>query len=264
MAASPYALLVASLVLLAPSARAVSMCPNQPIRLAFYDSGLFYYQGKGVDVDLVKELQRRTSCTFETSVLPRVRAYTLLENGQLDIVMAAVESPARNAFAYFTPYLQQRFVVIIPRSVAAEKTTLAGFTADPRLHFGKVRGVSYGLPRDRWTEHLAEAGRLQIAPNPDIAYRMLQGGRFSAFFAIPLQYEKELADRGLRDQMTIVDWFPSEPPTPRNLALSRKNFTPAQLVAWSALVKTLRTDGAMQGILQRYLTPAEAARAIPK
>lgn len=128
----------------------------------------------------------------------------------------------------------------------------------------KVRGVSYGLPRDRWTEQLAEAGRLQIAPNPDIAYRMLQGGRFSAFFAIPLQYEKELADRGLRDQMTIVDWFPSEPPTPRNLALSRKNFTPEQLAAWNTLVKTLRTDGAMQAILQRYLTPAEAARAIPK
>lgn len=243
---------------------AADLCPDQPIRLAFYESGLFYYDGQGVDVELVKELRRRTGCTFETSVLPRVRAYTLLENGQIDIVMAAVENPARNAFAYFAPYLQQRFLAVIPRSVPPEKTTLAAFTADPSLHFGMVRGVSYGVPRDKWTEQMMAAGRVQIAPTPAIAYRMLEGGRFSALFAIPLQYEKELTDRGLRDQMVIVDWFPHEPPTPRNLALSRKNFTPEQLAAWNALAKTLRTDGTMQAILQRYITPAEAARSIPR
>lgn len=264
MPTPPYALLLAGLGLLSPVVRAAGLCPDRPIRLVFYESGLFYSDGKGVDVDLVEELRRRSSCTFETSVLPRVRAYTLLANGQVDIVMAAVENPARNGYAYFTPYLQQRFAAVIPRSVPVEKTTLAGFTADPGLHFGMVRGVSYGAPRDRWTAQMTTAGRVQIAPSPAIAYRMLQGGRFSALFAIPLQYEKELKDRGLRDQMTIVDWFPHEPPTPRNLALSRKSFTPRQLAAWNALASTLRTDGTMQTILQRYLTPAEAAKAIPK
>lgn len=264
MATPPTALLLACLGLLSPCAQAAGMCPKQPIRLTFYESGLFYYEGKGVDVDLVKELQRRSGCAFALSVLPRVRAYTLLENGQVDIVMAAVENPDRKVYAHFAPYLQQRFAAVIPRSVPAEKTSLAGFTADPSLHFGMVRGVSYGVPRDQWTAQMLAAGRVQIAPTPAIAYRMLQGGRFSALFAIPLQYEKELRDRGLREQMTIVDWFPQEPPTTRNLALSRKSFTPEQLAAWSALAKTLRTDGTMQTILRRYLTPTEAAKAIPK
>lgn len=264
MATPPHALLLAGLGLLSPPLWAAGMCPDRPIRLAFYDSGLFYYQGQGVDVDLVKELQHRTSCTFETSVLPRVRAYTLLENGQIDIVMAAVENPARNTYAYFVPYLQQRFAAVIPRSVPAAKTTLAGFTADPSLHFGMVRGVSYGVPRDRWTEQMVAAGRVQVAPSPAIAYRMLQGGRFSALFAIPMQYEKELADRGLREQMIVVDWFPQEPPTNRNLAMSRKSFTPKQLAAWTTLGKTLRTDGTMQTVLQRYLTAAEAAKSVPR
>jgi len=264
MATPSYTLLLASLGLLSPSAWAAGLCPQQPIRLAFYESGLFYYEGKGVDVDLVKELRRRSGCKFELSVLPRMRAYTLLENGQIDIVMAAVENPQRNTYAYFTPYLQQRFAAVIPRSVPASKTSLAAFTADPSLHFGMVRGVSYGVPRDKWTSQMTAAGRVQIAPTPAIAYRMLQGGRFSALFAIPMQYEKELKDRGLRDQMTIIDWFPQEPPTTRNLALSRKRFTTEQLAAWNALVKTLRSDGTMQAVLQRYLTPAEAAKAMPK
>ncbi|SDH02116.1 MULTISPECIES: hypothetical protein [unclassified Duganella] len=190
MATPPYALLLASLGLLSPSAWAAGLCPQQPIRLAFYESGLFYYEGKGVDVDLVKELQRRSGCM--------------------------------------------------------------------------VRGVSYGVPRDKWTTQMTAAGRVQIAPTPAIAYRMLQGGRFSALFAIPMQYEKELKDRGLRDQMTIIDWFPQEPPTTRNLALSRKRFTTEQLAAWNALAKTLSSDGTMQAILQRYLTPSEAAKAMPK
>lgn len=256
----------ASILLLAglASGAAASPCLERPIRLAYYESGLFYAQGKGVDVDVVAELKRRSSCRIEAMVVPRARAYALLEAGQMDIVMASVENPARSLYAFFSPYLQQRFITVVSRTVPAAQTTLEGFTAAPALHFGMLRSVSYGEPRDAWTRRMMAQGRMQIAPTPAIAYGMLQAGRFSALFAIPLQYEKELADRGMRDQVTLVDWFPQSPPTARNLALSRKTFSAEQLKAWDALVRTMRGDGAMLTILQRYLTPAEAAKAVPK
>jgi len=243
-------------------ALAANLCLGHPIRLAYYESGLFYYQGKGVDVDLVQELKRRSSCAMETSIMPRVRAYMLLEAGEIDIVVAAINTPSRARYAYFAPYLQQRFATIIHPDVPRAKATLDAFTADPSLHFGVVRGVNYDTPRDNWIEHISTERRLEIAPNPAILYRMFKGNRLAALFSIPLQYEKELQDIGLRDQVHIVDWFPNQPPTTRNLALSRHNFNGDQLEAWSAMVTTLRADGTMRSILGHYLTPAEATKAL--
>jgi polar amino acid transport system substrate-binding protein len=241
-----------------------SMCPDHPIRIAYFESGYFYRGGRGVDADVVKELQRLSSCPFDEQVIPRIRAYLLLEQGQLDMLIAAIENPARKHYAYYIPYVQQRFATIILRTAADNISTPAAFTADETLRFGVVRGVSYGAPRDQWLQTLEKAGRVQTAPSPAIAYRMLQAKRFSALFATPLQYEKELAELGMREQVRIVDWFPTEAPTVRHLALSRDNFTHAQLASWEALVRRMRTDGTLQSILGHYLPQAEATKAIPK
>lgn len=240
------------------------LCLDRPIRVAYYESGLFFRQGLGVDADVVKELRRRSSCAFEEQALPRARAYLMLEQGQLDMMIAAIENPARTHYAYYIPYLQQRFVTLVLRTVPEEKTSMTAFTADQTLSFGVVRGVNYGAPRDQWLQTLVKAGRVQIAPSPAIAYRMLQGKRFNALFATPLQYERELDELGMRAQVRIVNWFPGQPPTLRHLALSRANFSAAQLDQWSAIVGKMRKDGTMQSILERYLTPADAAEAIPR
>lgn len=248
----------------APSAPAAGLCPDQPVRIAFYEAGLLYFGGKGVDRDVVDELMRRTGCAVQTSAPPRMRAYALLEAGQADIVMAAVINPKRDGYAAFVPYMQQRFATLVRRDVAPEKTTLAAFSADPALRFGVVRGVNYGGARDAWYAGMDGQRRLEVGATLPTVFRMLKSQRFHAMFAIPLQYEKELDDNAMRDQVRVVEWFPNEPPAARCLAMSRKTFSEAQIRGWGEVVKSMRGDGTMKRILSSYLPADEAAKALIK
>ena len=249
---------------LLPQARAAGLCPAQPVRISFYEAGLLYFDGKGVDREVADELQRRTGCAIVSSAPPRARAYAWLESGETDIVMAALNNPKRDGYALFIPYMQQRFATVMRRDVPAEKTGLAAFSADNSLRFGVVRGVTYGGRHDDWFAKMDAEHRLERGATLPTVFRMLKSKRFSAMFAIPLQYEKELADIGMRDQVRIVDWFPQEPAPARCLAMSRKNFTPQQVKGWAEVVQGMKNDGTIKRILAKYLPPDEAAKAVIK
>ncbi|NGZ87317.1 substrate-binding periplasmic protein [Duganella aceris] len=252
------------LALAAPQARAAGLCPPQPVRISFYEAGLFYFDGKGIDREVADELQRRTGCAIETSAPPRARAYVWLESGETDIVMAALNNPKREQYAVFVPYMQQRFVTVMHRDVPLDKVNLAAFSGDTGLRFGVVRGVTYGGGRDEWFAKMESERRLELGATLPTLFRMLKSKRFAAMFAAPAQYEKELADLGMRDQVRLVDWFPNDPPPTRCLAMSRKNFTPAQVRGWAEVVQGMKADGSLKRILAKYLSADEAAKAVIK
>lgn len=245
-------------------AGAEPLCPKHPLRVALYETGFLYFDGQGVDKRMVDELTRRTGCEFEISAPPRARAYAMLESGQIDIVFSALPTPGRVHYAYYVPYMQQRFATIVHRDVPIEKTLLDTFTADTKLRFGVVRGVTYGGVRDAWYADMLAAHRLELGATLPTVFRMLKFKRFDAMFATPLQYEKELADANMRDQVRIVDWFPNEPPPSRNLALAKKNFTQEQFKAWTAVVQSMHADGVIKRILEEYLSAEEASKAVLK
>jgi polar amino acid transport system substrate-binding protein len=252
------------LALAAPQAHAAGLCLPQPVRISFYEAGLFYFDGKGIDREVADELQRRTGCAIETSAPPRVRAYVWLETGETDIVMAALNNPRRDHYAFFVPYMQQRFVTVMHRDVPADKANLAAFSGDTGLRFGAVRGVTYGGGRDEWFAKMEGERRLELGATLPTLFRMLKSKRFAAMFAVPVQYEKELADLDMRDQVRLIDWFPNEPPPMRCLAMSRKNFTPAQVKGWADVVQGMKADGTLKRILAKYLSADEAAKAVIK
>ena len=247
-----------------PQAQAAGLCPAGPVRLSFYEAGLFYFDGKGIDREVADELQRRTGCAVVGSAPPRARAYAWLESGETDIVMAALNNPKRDHYAAFIPYMQQRFVTVMHRDVPADKTSLAAFSGDSALRFGAVRGVTYGGGRDVWFAKIEAQRRHELGASLPTMFRMLKSKRFAAMFAIPLQYEKELADLGMRDQVRLIDWFPDEPPAARCLAMSRKNFTPAQIKGWAEVVRGMKADGSLRRILANHLSAEDTAKAVVK
>jgi polar amino acid transport system substrate-binding protein len=188
----------------------------------------------------------------------------MLESGQADIVMAALVNHERDQYAVFVPYMQQRFATLVHRDVPLSKTTLSGFSADPSLHFGAVRGVNYGAGRDAVYAQMEAQHRLELGPTLPMLFRMFKSRRFDAMFAVPLQFEKELADAGMRDSVRVVDWFPGAPSSERSLAMSRKNFSAEQVRGWREVVQTMKADGTMRRILSRYLPPGEVAKALIK
>jgi polar amino acid transport system substrate-binding protein len=257
----PWIVLLAFLCIL-PQVRAAGLCPPCPLRIALYEAGFLYFDGKGVDKDLTDELKRRTGCAIEATALPRARAYLWLETGDVDIVMAAVPNPRRDTYAFFVPYMQQRFLTVMRADVPPDRATLAGFSGDPSLRLGAVRGVNYGGGRDVLYARMEAEQRLELGATLPTVFRMLKSRRFVAMFAIPLQYEKELADAGMAGEVRIVDWFPEEPPTLRCLAFSRKNFTAEQVKAWGGVVQAMQADGTIRAILARYLSRGEVTKAL--
>lgn len=245
-------------------AHAGNLCLPHPLRISLYEVGLYYFNGTGIDRDILDELQRRTGCAIETSAQPRTRAYARLAAGQADIVMASVINPKRDNYAVFIPYMQQRFATLVHRNVPIEKSTMAGFGADPGLRFGVVRGVNYGGAYDQWNARMLAEYRLEQSSDMAAMLRMMKAERFSGIFATPLLYEKELKDAGMLDRVRVLNWYPNEPPTARCLALSRKNFTPEQITGWRGVVQAMKSDGTLKQIIAKYLSAAEAKAATLK
>ncbi|MRW87913.1 transporter substrate-binding domain-containing protein [Pseudoduganella sp. FT26W] len=259
-----FSVVTLSLALTTCAAHAAAPCPAAPLRVAFYETGYLSFGDKGVDRELVAELVRRSGCRIEALTPPRARAYAMLQAGQVDIVTAALVNHQRDSYAFFVPYMQQRFAIVLRRDTAAGIKTANAFAARPALRFGAVRGVNYGGERDQWVARMERERRLEQGASPTTAFRMLGSGRFDAMFAIPLQYEKELADLDMQNRVEIIDWFPDETAPLRTLAFSRKNFSADQLQAWEGVVKSMQKDGFVKRVLEKYLTPKEVAKAVIK
>ncbi|HRE15689.1 MAG TPA: hypothetical protein PLW86_01310, partial [Rhodocyclaceae bacterium] len=138
-----------------------ALCPERPIRLAFFETPMLYADGKGLDRDFVDELQRRSKCRFVTEVMPRARVWKELENGQLDMTTSVLPTPEREQSMWVLNYFQLRSYVILSRPQAGHIKSLEEFLTAPKpLIFGRVRGYKHGAALDAWIGQLEEQGRV--------------------------------------------------------------------------------------------------------
>ncbi len=240
-----------------------AMCSARPLKVAVYEEGLLYSRGTGIDRDLLNELGKHTGCQFTVMVLPRVRAYLWLKTGEVDIVMSSLANDERREYAWFLPYLRQKWMAILASDVPSGEGK-SGFYSNPGLHFGVVRGTYQGDLYQQWEMQLAETGRLQVVSDPSSLYDMLRYRRIAGFFAVPLQFEQELRARGMEHDIHIVDWFPSDKQTIGCIGLSKKTFDEDDLKRWARALAVIKRDGTLLGILTRYISKAEAKRSIAR
>ena len=95
-------ILIALAACLAGSAAAASC---GPYTVAMYQHGALYYrsgeQWAGIDKDIVDELARRTGCELRMTRDSRIRIWTMLKEGTLDMTMSGISTPEREGFARF-------------------------------------------------------------------------------------------------------------------------------------------------------------------
>ena len=246
----------------AGNARAESLCLDRPITFAHYEFGLLYSEGYGgIDDDIQKELAKRSGCKFETSLRPRARIWIELERGALDMAGSGVQTPERDAFAWFAHYVVEDNHVHIGPNVPSSIQSMEDFIADPKLTLGGVRSYSYSPNYDRHVKTLLESKRFFSVNDPAMLYRMFDGGRFDIFIAsqfLSLHYFKILK---MEPPKRIQDWDPA-PPTPSGLVLSKKSFTPKQAQEWQRLIAQMRADGTIRKILVKHLGRELAPMAI--
>lgn len=239
----------------AASLAAPAECGN--ITVAFYNIGALYYRGvdggwTGIDKDVADELANRTGCRFQAIHESRVRIWTMMESGKLDMSMSGIATPAREKFARFIPYFNTRNYVLMSQTLPAAVSTPEGFLADPEYKVAVVKSFKHGVACDLWLDKLRAQGRVFEAADFPSVVRLLKIGRVQAILALPVVWGPTLKQEGLTDTVRTLDWWPKESVV-HGLILSRARVPEATAERMSKAILSMRNDGTLLAIYKRHL-----------
>jgi len=228
-----------------------------PYTLAFYEYGALYYRGTdgqwtGIDKALVDELARRTGCRFDTRLESRVRIWTQLPAGQLDITVSALPTPERERFAELLPYIQSQQFVLMRPELAATLNSAAAFSAAPGRSLLVVRGYAQTPTLQTWVDALRAQGRVIEAPDQPSALRAFKAGRADALIlgANSLAAVRR-SDPAFADFAALT--FATQDHTVGALALSRERVAEADRALLRRALLEMQRDGSLDAIKRRHL-----------
>lgn len=234
-----------------------------PVRIALFEFGAMYRiaSNDGIDVGLIDMLEKRTGCSFERVVRPRARIWKELESGTLDMATAAVRTPERSRYLFFSPYMQARNVVLVRRSSAPTKLTLAGLEAGA-LRMGVVRGFRHEAVYDDLILRMKAIDRVTEAVDVAELLRMLDRKLVDVVLSQPVVYAQYVSPEVVSRDYAVYDWAPVAESVVGSLVFSRQRFTPEQFKRWDALLQSLLRDGTITKILRQYVGPEQARELV--
>ncbi len=233
-------------------------CPSRPIVLGLYEFGRFYHAGAGLDKDIAEQMAARSGCKFELRVMTRGRIWQDLQGGRVDMTLSASATPERTLFAWATPYIWVKNVMILNKDVDTRIRSSSDFIAAPNLRLGVIRGHFQGKAYAGFISQLRNLDRVEEIDDTERLYAMFKAGRFQAMLGSQLVYSNYFKDGEVR----IEDWEPAGPKGAANLLISKKNFGQEEAKRWADLMKAMASDGSMQRMLSKYMDPADAAKML--
>lgn len=248
-------------LLLQPHAGAVSLCPSsEPIQFSHHEFGGFYGRGKGIDVDLVSELARRSGCRFAETLKPRARIWRELEEGVTDMAGNGIETPQRNRFAAFIPYMAVR-AHLLYRGNDKVPASIDELLERPGIKVGIVRSFLHGDPYDAALEQLRQQGQVVEARDMEQLFGLMYKRRIHAIISHPVIYQHYLPEMEITG-LQVSDLAIGLPMVKASLVLSRKRFSNEQIAGWTRLLQSIRDDGTLRGIFARHVGEPHADAAM--
>lgn len=232
-------------------------CPAE-IRVAVFEFGPWYENGKGITVDLLEAIRQRTGCRFALIEIPRAEAWIALANGDVDIIPTSIQTSERLKLARFVTYLNVRNLMIVRTDAAIPVASLDAFVADRTGRIGVINGFLYGSYFDFRLRSLFGDERISGVDDPRQLVDMLRQGEVDAilmpaghYFSYVPEMERQAAFRVLDTSLAT--------PQPSGYALSRRSFTPLQTDNWLRLIELMFLDGSLESLVSRHLPPRIAA-----
>ena len=238
----------------APSASAPDC--SRPLSLGLHEHGLLYTSqtGEGIDKDVAEEMVRRSGCHLTLTVLPRARIWQLIETGALDFTLSGITNAQRDKFATFAWYVSNKYYLLVRRD--AEVRSVAEFRRKRGLRIGLIRSFRYGELANGFVDTLESEERITYAGSLDPLYTILLEDGIQAMIIEPFDFPV-IAGAQLKAQTAILEF--GDPAVPHGLVMSRKSLAPAQQQAWREVIQSMRADGTMRRIFEKYF-PADLAR----
>jgi polar amino acid transport system substrate-binding protein len=238
-----------------------------PYRVALYEYGSLAFRRAGlspagIDVDIVDEVARRTGCRFETFVDSRVRTWTDLAQGALDMTVSAIETEERKGFARFVIYMSGRNRLLVRSGLPYPVNTLQAFAERSELRLAVVKGFRHGPQWDDWIAKLRQQGRVDEYADAKAAARLVALGRDAALLSEPVVWGRILADSKLDGRVDIIDAFPGDNYA-AGFALSRARVREDDARKIQDAIAAMRADGTLYKIFSAHLPRAEALSSMP-
>jgi polar amino acid transport system substrate-binding protein len=238
-----------------------------PYRVALYEYGSLAFRRAGrslagIDVDIIEEVGRRTGCKLETFVDSRVRTWTDLTHGALDMTVSAIETEERKGFARFVIYMSGRNRLLVRSNLPQAISTLDAFVEHSELRLAVVKGFKHGPQWDRWIDRLRQQGRVDEYADAGLAARLVALGRDAALLSEPVVWGRILADSKLEGRVTVIDGFPDDNYA-AGFALSRTRVREEDARKIQDAIAAMRADGSLYKIFSTHLSRAEALSSMP-
>lgn len=229
-----------------------------PSRCGPHVAGLYVYspfyeeepERRGLDLDMLQELERRSGCELRSVVESRLRIWDQMRRGVLQLTLSSVITPERREVAEIHPYLQARFQVVLQGPAAQGVASIADFDARPGLRLLGVRGYAYGPTFGAWAQRLREQGRLVESGDFNGAVRMFRAGRADALIAAPSALgDIQAAFKG-GPPLRVLDPAPHEKLlVGMALSLAMPEADRARL---RQALASMRQDGTLQALVTRH------------
>ena len=229
---------------------------SRPLTLGLHEHGLLYASqtGEGIDKDVADEMSRRSGCRLTLTMLARARIWQLIESGALDFTLSGISNPQRDRFAAFAWYVSNKYYLLVRRD--AQVQSVAEFRRKRNLRVGLIRSFRYGEQANAFVDALESQERVTYAGGFDPLYTILLDDGIQAMIIEPFDFPV-IAGAQLKAQTAILDF--GDPPVPHGLVMSRKSLSAAQQQAWRDIIQSMRKDGTMRRIFEKYF-PADLAR----
>ncbi len=229
--------------------------------VAFYEAGYLYANGQGIDKDVVDEIKNRGGFSFNYVVLPRARIWKELEAGKLPLSVSGLQTPERDKFAYFIPYIVQNNKALVTN---AKYSSPASILNDKGARVAVVRGFKHGEFFDGLVAKVRANGGVSEVPSIHNLFLMIQSGdRVDMIISQPAFYSKELKDLGIESNVTVHDWDGnSKNPIVLGLILGKAHFSEPEVAKIRDIIKAMKQDGTLKKIFSKYLSKKDVDDAM--
>lgn len=232
---------------------------DSAITVAYYNSGYLYNENtdSGINKDVIDELSRRMSISFDERVMPRARISSMIEEGSLPMSVSSVITPKRERYSYLIPYFKQKNHALVREGIGL--STEEELLNRTDLKVGIIRGYIYGEHYDRLIEQLRDKRMIVEAKDTDSLYKMLKEDWIQVTFNIASSYLYYFETLDIED-VSFLDWAPEEEPLLRCITLSKRYFISENAERVKRVIDEMKKDGTLFKIFNRYVPEDEAKR----
>ncbi|WP_090190560.1 ABC transporter substrate-binding protein [Duganella sp. OV458] len=237
----------------AQAAQREPACPSATVGVSDlgYSSYLDGVTIRGSNIDVLREIEKRSGCKLEIRWYPRSRLYAQFFNNELEMTGASLRTAERDRYGIWLPYTYTHFELVLLNQHAGKFRSLAEFVEHSSARLNITRGISYSPETQVQLDRLQKLGRLEYVNDYGVVFRKIRAGRAEGTFAPPTIHILNQRQFGMTARMT-ASTVAESPRTMVGLYVSKK--VPREAVQrYADAMRSIVADGTMQKFYERYI-----------